>query len=247
MTGSGTYGVSWTRTPQYPGYSWSPPPRPARITTSRTELLHLGVAYGVLTGCLLLLFSGNTYLGSGLAPPGFSGITPTLILVAATAALTGFAAHELAHKIAAQRRGFWAEFRASPYGLVMALVTSFLGFILAAPGATVVGGISEADRQSWGRTSLAGPMTNLVFATIFYGASIVLYLAGSILFVWLLVLAFINAWFGTFNLFPFGVLDGRKVIRWNPWVWAGAIGLTATAMTFTVLALYIFGTPLLVY
>jgi Zn-dependent protease len=226
-------------------YSWNPPPKPTRITTSRTELLHLGVAYAVLTACLLLVFSGNTYLGSGFAPPGFLGISPTLVVVAATAALSGFAAHEMAHKIAAQRRGFWAEFRASPYGLIMALVTSFLGFILAAPGATVVGGISEVDRQSWGRTSLAGPMTNLGFAALFYGASVVAYELGSILFVWLLVLAFINAWFGTFNLFPFGVLDGRKVYRWDPKVWAGAIALTATAMAFTVLALYIYGTPLL--
>jgi len=226
-------------------YSWNPPVRKSRITTSKTELLHLGVAYAVLTVCLLLVFSGNTYIGSGFAPSGFVGITPTLVVVAALAALTGFVAHEMAHKVAAQRRGFWAEFRASPYGLIMALVTSFIGFIFAAPGATMVGGISEVDRHSWGRTSLAGPMTNVVFAAIFYGASIAAYLAGSVLFVWLLVLAFINAWFGTFNLFPFGVLDGRKVYRWDPTVWAGAIALTGTAMVFTVLALYIYTTPLL--
>jgi Zn-dependent protease len=226
-------------------YSWTGPPRRSRITTSRTELIHLGVAYAVLTVCLLLVFSGNTYIGSGFAPHGFVGISVTLVVVAALAALTGFVAHEMAHKVAAQRRGFWAEFRSSPYGLIMALVTSFIGFIFAAPGATMVGGISEVDRQSWGRTSLAGPMTNAAFAAVFYVASIGAYLAGSVLFVWLLVLAFINAWFGTFNLFPFGVLDGRKVYRWDPKVWAGAIAITGTAMVFTVLALYIYGTPLL--
>jgi len=226
-------------------YSWNSPSPSRRITTSRTELLHLGVSYAVLTVCLLLVFSGNTYLGSGFAPPGFVGISATLVVIAALAALSGFVAHELAHKIAAQRRGFWAEFRAAPLGLVMALVTSFLGFILAAPGATVVGGIGEADRQSWGRTSLAGPMTNLVFAAVFYGAATVAYLLGSVLFLWMLVLAFINAWFGTFNLFPYGLLDGRKVYRWDAKVWAGAIALTLAAMVFTVLALYIYQSPLL--
>jgi len=227
-------------------YSWTPPTPARKITTSRTELLHLGVAYAVLTGCLLLVFSNNTYLASGFAPPGFAGFSLTLIVVSALAALTGFVAHEMAHKVVAQRLGYWAEFRASAYGLVMAAVTSFLGFILAAPGATMVGGMSGIDRTAWGRTSIAGPMTNLGFAALFYVASIGAYLLGSILSVWLLVLAFINAWFGTFNLFPFGVLDGRKVFLWSRGVWAGAIALTLTAMAFTVLALYIYRTPLLV-
>jgi Zn-dependent protease len=234
MTWSGSY-----------TYSWAPPQPRRRITTSKTELLNLGVAYAVLTGGLLLVFSGNTFLGSGFAPPGFTGISPTLIVISALAALTGFVAHEMAHKVVAQRLGFWAEFRASPYGLVMAGLTSILGFILAAPGATMVGGIGESDRSGWGRTSLAGPMTNVTFSAIFYVASIVEFRLGSVLFEWLLVLAFINAWFGTFNLAPFGVLDGRKVFSWNPGIWAGAIAITITAMVFAVLALYIYGTPLL--
>ncbi len=226
-------------------YSWTLPPPRRRITTSRTELLHLGAAYAVLTTCLLLVFSGNTFLGSGFAPPGLSGISVTLVVVSALAALTGFVAHEMAHKIVAERLGFWAEFRASTYGLMMALFTSIIGFIFAAPGATVVGGMSGADRRNWGRTSLAGPLTNVAFAAVFYGASIAAFQLGSVVFKWLLVLAFINAWFGTFNLFPFGVLDGRKVFSWNRGVWAGAITLTGVAVAITVLALYIFVTPLL--
>ena len=233
-------------------YSWTPPTPARRITTSRTELLQLGVAYLVLTVCLLLVFSGNTFLGSGFAPPGFHGISVALVVVSALASLTGFVAHEMAHKISAQRQGFWAEFRTSPYGLAVALMTSILGFIVAAPGATVVGGINAVDRRSWGRTSLAGPLTNLGFSVVFYAASVVPYLyarkvliEGTPLFDWLLVLAFINAWFGTFNLFPFGVLDGRKVLAWSRQAWAGAISLTLVAMVFTVLALYFLGGPLL--
>jgi Zn-dependent protease len=235
--------MSWTGAYSY---SWNPPPPPRRrLTTSKTELLHLGIAYVVLTACLVLVFSGNTYLGGGFALRNLAGISATLVVFAALAALTGFVAHEMAHKVVAQRLGFWAEFRMSPYGLIMAVVTSMLGFIFAAPGATMVGDRGGMDLRSWGRTSLAGPMTNVTFAAIFYGASIVAYLAGSILFVWLLALAFINAWFGTFNLFPFGVLDGHKVYRWDRGIWAGAITITLFATILAALALYYFGSPLL--
>jgi len=226
-------------------YSWTPPPPVRKVSTSRTELLHLGVAYAVLTGCLILVFSGNTFLGSGFAPPGFAGISATIVVVSALAALTGFVAHEMAHKIVAQRRGFWAEFRASAYGLVMAAFTSMVGFIFAAPGATLVSGMGAQDRGNWGRTSLAGPMTNLGFFVVFYAAAAGAFLLGSVLFVWLLLLAFINAWFGTFNLFPFGVLDGRKVFLWSRGVWAGALALALAATAASALALYIFGTPFL--
>jgi Zn-dependent protease len=224
---------------------WSVARPVGRITTSRTEVLHLGVAYLVLTVCLILIFSGNTFLGSGFAPPGVAGIDGTVVAVSALAALTGFVAHEMAHKVAAQRRGFWAEFRGSAYGLLMALGTSIVGFIFAAPGATVVGGISGLDLRSWGRTSLAGPMTNVAFATLFYGAAVGADLAHSGLLVWLMVLAFINAWFGTFNLAPWGILDGFKVFRWDRGVWAAAMGVALTALAFTGLALYGYGSPLL--
>jgi len=236
--------MSWSGPGTY-SYSWTPPQRTGRITTSRTELLHLGVAYVVLTACLTLVFSGYTYLGGGLAAPGFHGITVTFLVVAALAALTGFVAHELAHKVVAQRLGFWAEFRASAYGLALAIFTSVLGFILAAPGATVVGGMSEIDRTSWGRTSLAGPMSNLGFALLFYLGAIGTYLAHSDLFVWALLIAYINSWFATFNLFPFGVLDGAKVWRWSRGIWGGALALALAALAVSALALYVYGSPFL--
>jgi len=233
--------TGWTPNPAY--WTGTQPRERHRVTTSVTEVSHLAIAYSVLVLDILLI-EGFIQFRNGpgtLNVPLFeAGLAFSL-----TAAFTGFIAHEMAHKIVAQRLGFWAEFRAAPYGLLMAVVTSVLGFILAAPGATVVGGVSANDRRGWGRTSLAGPLTNVAFAAIFYGASIVAYLLGSVLFVWLLLLAFINAWFGTFNLFPFGVLDGRKVFLWNRGIWAGAIALTLTVMAVAALALYIFGTPLL--
>jgi Zn-dependent protease len=88
-------------------------------------------------------------------------------------------------------------------------------------------------------------MTNLAFAATFYGGAIGLYLARSPLFVWALLIAFINAWFGTFNLFPFGVLDGAKVFRWSRATWGGAIGLTLVALALSALALYVYFSPFL--
>ena len=46
----------------------------------------------------------------------------------------GFIFHELAHKFVAQRFHCWAEFRASNFWLILAIVLSFFGFIFAAPG-----------------------------------------------------------------------------------------------------------------
>ena len=194
---------------------------------------------------MALIFSGNNLLGGGFAPTGSHRFTLVVLGVSAAAALSGFVAHEMAHKVAAQRRGYWAEFRASPYGLMMALVSSYIGFILAAPGATMVGGMSEVEARNWGRTSLAGPMTNAVFSAAFYAASIGAFLLGSSLTLWLLVLAFINGWFGTFNLFPFGLLDGRKVYRWSPGVWAASIALTSAATIVSMLALNVYASPFL--
>ena len=217
-------------------YSWNPPPPATRVTTSRTELLHIGVAYAVLTFDLLLVISGMTILRGGSAG-GLLSISPEIIAAAAGAAATGFVAHEMAHKVVAQRRGFWAEFRVFPMGLMLSLITSAFGWLFAAPGATMVGGIQPSDAPSWGRTSLAGPMTNAAFAAAFYAGAFGTLWWHPAAASWLLFLAFINAWFGAFNLIPFGPLDGRKVLRWSTPVWVVAFAATAAATIITYVAL----------
>ncbi len=231
-------------------YTWTPTTPVSRraggrVTTSRTELLQIGIAYAVLTFCLVILLSGSDALfGTGR---GLLLVSPLLVAVAATAALTGFVMHELAHKIAAQRRGFWAEFRLSPMGLVLALFTAFIGLLFAAPGATVVGGMSPADRRNWGQTSLAGPLTNFGFGIAFYGAALGAFLFDrtSSAFGWLLLLAYINGWFGTFNLIPLGPLDGAKVFRWSRTIWAGAIVVLGAFAVVSYLAFFVYGLPTL--
>lgn len=216
-----------------------------RISTSKQEVTQIAIAYAVLTVDLVIIFTGSTIL-FGSAGTGFlSALSLVTIGIAALAALTGFVAHELAHKIVAQRRGFWAEFRMSPMGLLISFVTAFVGVLWGAPGATVVNGMPYERTADWGKTSLAGPMTNVAFAGVFYLASIEAYLrVPGTLFEWLLLLAWINGWFGTFNLVPFGPLDGRKVLRWNAGVWAAAIAFTGAFAVVSFLALFDYVNPL---
>ncbi len=226
-------------------YTWTPSTplaRQGRVTTSRTELMQIGIAYAVLSFCLLILLSGSSVL-FGTGGSGLLSVTPVIVVVAAVAALTGFVAHEMAHKIVAQRLGFWAEFRLSPMGLFIALFTAFLGLLFAAPGATMVGGISSADRRNWGRTSLAGPLTNFGFGAVFYLGALGSYWFGSSLVGAFLLLAYINAWFGTFNLFPIGPLDGAKVFRWNAAIWIGSLLLVGAFAAVCYLAFFVYGTP----
>jgi len=234
-------------TPQGPRYyySWTPaqPVRP-RISTSRTELMNIAIAYVVLTGDLILLFSGGSVL-AGRGGVGAS-VTVQVVLIAAAAALTGFVAHEMAHKIVAQRMGFWAEFRMSPIGLVLSIVTAFVGFLFAAPGATMVGGMSAVDRKEWGETSVAGPLSNFGFAAIFYVASIAAFrpfpgAVGPLLF-----LAWINLLFAGFNMLPIGPLDGAKVLRWSTEVWVAVFAMVVVFGVVTFLATAA-GTPFVLF
>jgi Zn-dependent protease len=219
------------------GYSYTVGPRVSAqrpLRTSSTELLHISIAAIVLTVDFILLDSMDMLFPSN-----------TELLIVGTsvgAALTAFVCHELAHKISAQRRGYWAEFRFSPFGLIVSLFTAYFGFLWAAPGATVIGGMSNPD--DCGRTSLAGPATNFVFAILFFGSSVGISalfpsevnFSGALLF-----LAYINGWFGAFNMIPIGPLDGAKVWRWSKLTWAIAFVVFGGLAAYLFYLFYILG------
>lgn len=128
-----------------------------------------------------------------------------------------FVLHELAHKFAAMRYGYWAEFQKDNQMLLVAVVMAALvGVVFAAPGATYVYG--NATRTENGRISAAGPITNLVLCIPF--AALMLFGGGGLLALVGLVGLRINAMIATFNMLPISVLDGRKVLAWNPAVFA---------------------------
>ncbi|PKL67573.1 MAG: site-2 protease family protein [Methanobacteriales archaeon HGW-Methanobacteriales-1] len=141
----------------------------------------------------------------------------------------GFVLHELAHKFVAIHYGFWAEYKLWAEGLVLAIITSYFGFVFAAPGAVYIHGEYISEEQN-GKISLAGPLTNIVLALIFLGllsissASPILQTIGFIGFS-------INSFIALFNLIPFSVLDGAKILRWNPIIWV-LTAAVAFIMTF---------------
>ena len=159
-----------------------------------------------------------------------------VFLISAIGVGTGFLLHEMAHKYAAQRYGYWAEYRANFTGLIMVVILAFAGFIFAAPGAVMIRKISaapdvwqdpashELSEEKAKREelviSLAGPMTNIVLVFFFFllmatGTTKVGLGASAASFA-----LFINLSLAAFNLLPFGPLDGKKVFDSNRMVWA---------------------------
>jgi len=226
---------------------WTPAtPPPTAHATSRTELIHIGIAFVVLTADLVVILSGRGLLEGGTLEGLFAPLPLSYVLLAIAAALTGFIAHEMAHKLIARRLGYWAEFRMWPTGLIFSIITSAAGFLFAAPGATMVEGMDPRDTRSWGETAVAGPVSNLLFAAAFYGASLATFgpnadVSGALLF-----LAMINTLFATFNLLPIGPLDGAKVFRWGVarWMLAFAVSVAALAITYSA---YLYGSPFLAW
>ncbi|WP_292384109.1 site-2 protease family protein [Methanoculleus sp. UBA430] len=143
-----------------------------------------------------------------------------------------FVLHELAHKFAAMRYGYWAEFKKDNQMLLIAVVMAALvGVVFAAPGATYVYG--NATKGENGRISAAGPITNLVLCIPF--AALVLLSGGGLLGLVGLVGLRVNAMIATFNMLPISVLDGRKVLAWSPAVFAVLIVASAGLLFWSLL------------
>jgi len=143
-----------------------------------------------------------------------------------------FVLHELAHKFAAMRYGYWAEFQKDNMMLLVAVVMAALvQVVFAAPGATYVYG--NATRAENGRISAAGPITNLLLCIPF--AALMLLSGGGLLALVGLVGLRVNAMIATFNMLPISVLDGRKVLAWNPVVFAVLIVASAGLLFWSLL------------
>jgi Zn-dependent protease len=198
-------------------------PTKRKIHFSNKEIQHLTI------GALLVA-------GVGLSFGALISSSEYLILASLTLILTtSFFIHEIAHKIAAQKKGLWAEFRLTLIGAIITLISILpTPFKFISPGAVMVAGF--ANRKDMGKISIAGPATNILLSTAFLAASSALSGNSSIILV-VLFGAFLNAWIAVFNLIPFGILDGFKVFQWDKrvWVLAFAASLALTIISYEFL------------
>jgi Zn-dependent protease len=191
-----------------------------RIYFSPKELKHLAIAALLVAGIGLSLVLYSDILAQA---------DWTITLAVFTFILTAsFLTHEIAHKITAQRRGLWAEFRLTLWGAVLTLISVILPFKIISPGAVMISGPARNDEI--GKISLAGPATNIVLSTVLLGVAFV-----PSPFSWVFLFgAFFNATsIALFNLIPMGILDGFKIFSWDKKVWALAF---AASLALTVVS-----------
>lgn len=182
---------------------------------SRTETKDLLTAWALLSVAFGILIS-----------PTFLPDLNSIIVSAVTVGI-GFLLHELAHKFVAQRFGKFAEFRASLPMLLLSIVLAFGGLLIAAPGAVMVSGF--VNRRENGLIGAAGPVSNvalcLVFLPIFLlsSAGTLLHQIGGYGFG-------INALLALFNMLPFWMFDGAKIIAYNKLLYGAIVAVSVVLL-----------------
>ena len=202
------------------------------IKFTSNEVRDLIIAFFVISLCFAMVNGGRD-----------SNAILSILPIVMVGVGTGFILHELGHKFVSMKYGYWAEFKLWPQGLIFALVTSFFGFVFAAPGA-VYTYADYMNPEINGKISIAGPIVNIILALVFLFIATAIYPTAiynensALIFIISSVGYSINSFLAVFNLLPIGNLDGSKVLDWNFGIWGITILiagiLTALSMTMGV-------------
>ena len=189
-----------------------------KYTFSKIEVKHLLISlfFIILTITIMDIKSSYYFSLSDLY-----NLDIKIILVYLIAIGSGFILHELAHKIMAQYYNFVSEFRADFQSLFFIFVIAFFSpFLILAPGAVWV--LGRPSLKQNGFISIVGPLTNLTIALICFWL-ILLSNPSSFLFLVLTITIKVNLILGIFNMLPFWVLDGAKIIKWDKIAYFGLL------------------------
>ncbi len=176
-----------------------------KINFSKIELQDLLKAWLAISVAFAILLAGGLFTNAFIYYFIVSSLTVGI----------AFLLHEIGHKVVAQRFGCWAEFRANTPMLFLAIIMSFFGFIFVAPGAVIIQGYVTKSRN--GKISLMGPLTNILLGFVFF--IVMSFTTGTVRDV-AYYGVMINSWIAIFNLIPFGIFDGIKILRWNKVIYA---------------------------
>ena len=182
-----------------------------RYTFSKTEIRHLLFSFFLIMITLIVMNSKSSMTFSLADLKNIDFIT---ILGYMVAVGSGFILHELAHKIMAQYYNFQSEFRGDfQTSLIILFIALFSPILILAPGAVWVIGKFITLKQN-GFISIVGPITNLLIA-IFCFFLILIFPFQSVALEILYLTIKVNLILGIFNMLPFWVLDGAKIVKWN--------------------------------
>jgi Zn-dependent protease len=196
---------------------------------SRREFLDLSLAVLVLTVAFSFSISRNNFFW------GFSNLSDLLVSfpISFFGIISAFFVHELSHKFMAQKFRLWSEFRTYPKGLLLSLVLSLITpVIFAAPGAVMFRGDSRPYEQ--GRIASAGPTANVIIACVTLPLYLFVFFEQGFFGRVIGMVCLVNSLLATFNLLPFGPLDGVKVLRWNGIIWS-LLFIVAILVTFIII------------
>ncbi|MBN1645113.1 hypothetical protein JW851_03685 [Candidatus Woesearchaeota archaeon] len=179
------------------------------------EIQDLVKAWFIISLAFAIAFSGGRLFDSAIV---------LIFLVSSFTVGLGFVLHELAHRYMARKYGAKAEFHANNTMLFIALLFSFFGFIFAAPGAVVIKGY--LTKRKYGHIALAGPMMNILLGLVFLIIAVFIPLTLPVTKPGMMI----NFWLALFNMLPFPIFDGFKVLKWNKIVYGIVLVLCIVAV-----------------